>query len=1032
MNKKRNSSLYILISLTLVLAILVTGFSFPGFLLPLFIPSERNDKGSNKNNLSFVTGNSKAFSMEPIDGITISAEENAFDKDRSLSMTELSYEETVKVCESYERIFPEEPAIMFGVWDFDAGLEEDEILPGSFKMEFDLDTLGIDKENYDYVRMYRIDDSGKWYEYVTNTEDDKLTAYSNRNCLFALTAGYITWKGVLLGTAIVTVAGGIIFTERDKAKALSEGAYMRKVDEFDVVADGELKYKIHIDPANVRELIYKSSTKYDDTEQVVHKRTLRKALIEAIEESDLKDDEKKNAVSRITDDLTLTTANTFFRDVMFKEEFDKKDKNHKKYADILRTGLAKESTLFDEEIKGEKVYTDFQESLDKILKNKDTLEKLRKSFEQVDKTVDYLIKAHVYLKKVLKVKMPHYIMDVHLSEKTNENYGQVIVKEIGNPYMIIYYDSLADGTTGSYEQLLLTICHELFHAVQREYVSARVCNLGYDEMCAQMLEWDAYRYFYDNHIISGSEEASLVNLKSCSNFAIPLNEYAVTYPEGSLGDLEGSKISDAYYPRAPFLKYLRGKKISGNPYDSILNKYKGMWSRGKVTSILKETFNKDDKSLTEAFYLYAKDDQSRFYKAVNGNGKGVNKVFSPELYIQSSRREVKLPNKSYTIRVRRIKIDHKNAADRQYALVLRENEDFKEVMSDLKFLPMNMEIKKDYVEYKEGLFFKPKDFPKDVSIPALYLMEIDGGTAKETNTGSGYSVCVLIPPEVKSEIVGENLTIQPMKWPDFKKDIVDSVVVSAYLGKERVLFDQIKYDGWDTPYTVELGKIRVEGKDISQDQLAQLNIQIQECVKGTYEKSGENTCLGPETVIQAGNVNIAGTWDTDITFSFGSKTIDPAIDLYEKAVDQYGDMYGLDSISGLSDLGGMYKGLQQDQQSKAQLIIKPKDVFGSSYEATFKYTTGAPDETYDGIFDASTMKLILKPRDKNVTDSRGNSYNLGQFGLQADINMQIEAKKDDAGKNVLTFTGESANDQNNKIVNYTIKMTGTKISDKYE
>ncbi|MBR4719325.1 MAG: hypothetical protein IKP31_03660 [Lachnospiraceae bacterium] len=1012
------------------MAILVTGFSFPGFLLPLLNSNERYSAGSNKNSLSFVTGNSKAFSVEPIDGVTISAEENAFDKDRSLSMTELSYEETVKVCESYERIFPEDPAILFGVWDFDAGLEEDEILPGSFKMEFDLDTLGIDKENYDYVRVYRIDDSGKWYEYVTNMEDDKLTVYSNKNCILALAGGYITWKGVLLGTAIVSAVGGVMFYKRDEAKALAEGAYMRKVDEFEVVADGEMKYKIHIDPANVRELIYKSSTKYADTEEAVHKRTIKKAFIEAIEESDLKDDEKKTAVSRITDDLTLTTANTFFRDVMFKEEFSTKDKSHKKYADILRAGLAKENDLFDKEIKGEQVYTDFQESLDKILKNKDTLEKLRKSFEQVDKTVDYLIKAHVYLKKVLKVKMPHYVMDVHLSEKANENYGQVIVKEIGNPYMIIYYDSLSDGTAGSYEQLLLTICHELFHAVQREYVSARLCNLGYDEMCAQMLEWDAYRYFHDNHIISGSEEASLVNLKSCSNFAIPLNEYAVTYPEGTLGDAKGSKVSDAYYPRAPFLKYLRGKKISSNPYDSILNKYKGMWSRGKVTSILKETFNKDDKSLTEAFYSYAKDDQSRFYKAVKGNGDGVDKVFSPELYIQSTKRDVKLPNKSYTIRVRRVKIDHKNNSDKQYALVLRENDNFKDVMSDLKFLPMNMEIKKDYVEYKEGLFFKPKDFPKDVSIPALYLMEIDGGTSKTSDTGSGYSVCMLIPPDVKSDLAGDKLTIQPMKWPDFKKDIVDSVVVSAYYGKQIVLQEQIMYEGWKKPYTVDLGTITIDGKPLTSDQMSRLKIQVQECVKGTFDKEGKTSCLGPSRDIETG-IDIAGTWDVDISFNFASSVIDPNIERYQGAVKRYEDLYGSDSISGLSDLGEMYKGMQKDYRSKAKLIIKPAMKL-NNYEATFKYTTGAPDETYDGVFDPATMELLLHPRDKNVTDSKGKTYNLAEYGLQSDITMRINAERSKSGEVSLTLEGETYNDPKNKIVVYLAQFTGTRVSGKYE
>ena len=353
-------------------------------------------------------------------------------------------------------------------------------------------------------------------------------------------------------------------------------------------------------------------------------------------------------------------------------------------------------------------------------------------------------------------------------------------------------------------------------------------------------------------------------------------------------------------------------------------------------------------------------------------------------------------------------------------------------MSDFKIVPMEME-EGEYIEWKDGLFINPRDYPEKKTFFAAYLMEVDGGTAKTTegwfsDSYSGYKVCFLEHPEAETELTGNKLIIQPMKLDKEKNDFIDSVVVTATLGNEKILFEQIPYKDWNKPAELEL---KVGNRELSQDELSEVKYDIRECVTGTYDKSGEGTCLGPEALIKTKEINIAGTWDTDITFSFGSNILDPALDLYNKAVDQYGDMYGYDSISGLSDIAGMYKGMQQDYQSKATLIIKPVDVF-NNYKATFKYTTGAPDETFDGKYDPSTMKLLLKPRDKNVTDSRGNSYNLGQYGQQADVNIQIKAQKDNSGKSVLTFTGESANDPNNKIASYSMTMTGTKVSDKYE
>ena len=53
--------------------------------------------------------------------------------------------------------------LILSAWELDAGLEDNEMLPGTFKMEFDLNEMGIDEDIYDDLRLYRIDDEGKWY-----------------------------------------------------------------------------------------------------------------------------------------------------------------------------------------------------------------------------------------------------------------------------------------------------------------------------------------------------------------------------------------------------------------------------------------------------------------------------------------------------------------------------------------------------------------------------------------------------------------------------------------------------------------------------------------------------------------------------------------------------------------------------------------------------------------------------------------------------------------------------------------------------
>ena len=136
--KKNNRITVGLISASIVLALLFTGFGYPGFMIPLIrkeqpepvvhttdqllngIPDTEPEKTANV----LPAGNSKAFSITPQPGIIISAEENALDHDREFTMTPVTEAEFAEFDEAIQKVDPDEKLLY--AWDLDAGLAEDE------------------------------------------------------------------------------------------------------------------------------------------------------------------------------------------------------------------------------------------------------------------------------------------------------------------------------------------------------------------------------------------------------------------------------------------------------------------------------------------------------------------------------------------------------------------------------------------------------------------------------------------------------------------------------------------------------------------------------------------------------------------------------------------------------------------------------------------------------------------------------------------------------------------------------------------
>ena len=233
-----------LLAVTLALAIAVSAVGWPGWAVSLFGKNRASKAASadiaasasnfvSQGDQSRIEGHSAAFTINPLEGITISAEENALDRDREFKMRDATEEEFGRLeASAFDALG--EPGLILGAWELDAGLKDDEQLPGEFGMSFDLDALGVEKELYDAVRIYRVDDAGMWYEYSSAVEGSQKKVRSNQNSLIV----------AIIGWGLLISAPQLLST----FQAYMSGAYLSWFNGcFDVKVDGEVHMQIMLD-----------------------------------------------------------------------------------------------------------------------------------------------------------------------------------------------------------------------------------------------------------------------------------------------------------------------------------------------------------------------------------------------------------------------------------------------------------------------------------------------------------------------------------------------------------------------------------------------------------------------------------------------------------------------------------------------------------------------------------------------------------------------------------------------------------------
>lgn len=424
--------------------------------------------GKKNRQKAVLEGHSKAFTAEPFEGITISAGENALDKDRKFKFREARPAEW-KVAQKAVAV---DGAVPFFVMDIDAGLKPDEVLPGLYDVAIDLKEMGVPKNLWNRVGVYRIVNEDQRYRYHSYVDRDGVLHYkANQNTLgcLVLTAGAGAWWLFkwYVTRKIIGKAGGIVvewLVQKDVREYFKDRSdYMGVPWE-----DKNGNFLVHFrwrDMGGGKEAM----ERHLELEKAIF------AQLDAIQE------EADEEYERRIDAMATGRA-----DLNWWEKWQ-----NRKARDKARELLLRESV--------------FQEYMqrDTLLKalQADPLSELP---EPVLKIIDIIKTANAYLSGPAGLRPLPYQINVFMMNSTEMSDPGVNQKvPFGECYIKVGFEKgMVNGKWSDVpehgQSVLLTLTHELFHSRQQSVYALWHMGMNAAESTAAVLEGDAARWYYRN------------------------------------------------------------------------------------------------------------------------------------------------------------------------------------------------------------------------------------------------------------------------------------------------------------------------------------------------------------------------------------------------------------------------------------------------------------------------------------------------------------------------------------------------------
>ena len=172
-------------------------------------------------------GNSPAIRDEVALGVVISADANAFSQPTHVRFTpvhgQLANQVKKTVAEQKGHIQP------FAVFELDAGLGSDEVMPGQFTVDVDLEKLQIPEVLWPRLCVCRLGDEGMVQEWNSTVSDSHLSFRSNKNSKWVLGLSIVIGLATdVVGGIVTNVLAKVVFKGATRGSLL--GYYMPSAD----------------------------------------------------------------------------------------------------------------------------------------------------------------------------------------------------------------------------------------------------------------------------------------------------------------------------------------------------------------------------------------------------------------------------------------------------------------------------------------------------------------------------------------------------------------------------------------------------------------------------------------------------------------------------------------------------------------------------------------------------------------------------------------------------------------------------------
>lgn len=386
---------------------------------------------------------SKAIDIKPIKGLRITAEENAMDKDRSFKVTKLLDESVYGHIKGLEQ--RQIPILGF---DIDAGMNEEDIFPGSIKVRFNLKDLGVPENLWSSLAVLRIEDNGDRTNLVTSISGDELICSTRQNCAFVITV-----TSLLVG---VPLSCKIINDSTNKFNYLGDSCIDDKYLQYHIYWPTTMPSRNQAEIDRVNGEIKKVYAKYGlaDISKQIEKQTY---------------------------------PNAYEYAAKFSKMFE--DAEYKKLDELRNSTEWKKDNLWPERLA---LAVESLEKADKYLREVRT-------FREPGYVMDILCLntwTGSFGDSALALEAGNPFQNafiyVNLSDNMFREYMSYVLPNTGKTYTPKKsMDDLKDGMN-------ITMVHELFHAFQDEYLTVRRNKyLWFMEAAAVTLEYEANKYYVE-------------------------------------------------------------------------------------------------------------------------------------------------------------------------------------------------------------------------------------------------------------------------------------------------------------------------------------------------------------------------------------------------------------------------------------------------------------------------------------------------------------------------------------------------------